>query len=394
MAAHTPRSKPARTAPEPALRVLNCTHRSHIGGAQRRIIWVAGPLHAAGIETQVAFPIDSHDEFARELTAAGIEFLRAPMPPIRRSVLSLALFALTLPFVVAAFAVENVRRRVDVVHVNGVTNLAPLLGALVSRRRVVWHLNDTLTPRAFVRLVEPLMRFRSVHVVVAADAITHRYGLTGAAAPTRTLPAPSPPEAEDAAPADARAFGIPDGAPVIGFVGAIIEPKGCSDFVRAVDPVLRDHPNAHVAIIGAPLNTQPRYAERFAEEVAAMGCADRVHMLGARSDVPRWMRRMDVFVLASHTEACPIVLLEAMQAGVPSVATRVGDVERILDGIPTPTVDPQDVPGLRKGIEQSLNLSVDDRAELSRALRRRVDERYSLAAIAQAHADVYRAACE
>jgi glycosyltransferase involved in cell wall biosynthesis len=357
-------------------------------------MWVAGPLRDAGIETHVAFPSDSHDEFAQELTSAGIAFLRAPMPPIRRSGLSVALFGLTLPFVVAAFALAIARRRVDLVHVNGVTNLAPLLGALLARRRVVWHLNDTLTPRAFVHAVAPLMRLPSVRVVVAADAITERYGLAGRATPVRTLPAPSPPDTDDGTAVDAAAVGIPTGAPIIGFVGNIIEPKGCSDFIRAIDPVLRDRPDAHAVIIGAALNTQPRYAAQFAEDVAAMACAERVHMLGARSDVPQWMRRMDVFVLASHTEACPIVLLEAMQAGVPSVATRVGDVERMLADIPTPIVDAQDVPGLRKGIEHLLDLAPAPKGELSAALRRRVGERYSLAAVAHAHLEVYRGACE
>ena len=156
------------------LRVLNCTHRSHIGGAQRRIMWVAAPLRAAGIETHVAFPRDSHDDFADELSEAGVPFLRVAMPPIRRSVVSLALFSLTLPFVVGGFAAAIRRRRINVVHVNGVSNLAPLLGALLARRPVVWHLNDTLTPRAFVRFTRTLMRLPSVHVVVAADAITER----------------------------------------------------------------------------------------------------------------------------------------------------------------------------------------------------------------------------
>ena len=91
--------------------------------------------------------------------------------------------------------------------------------------------------------------------------------------------------------------------------------------------------------------------------------------------------------------ACPIVLLEAMQAGAPPVATRVGDVERMLDGIETPQVDPQDVPGLRKGIEHLLALSDEDRIALSGALRSRVDERYSLPAVAEAHMEVYRRAC-
>ena len=82
-----------------------------------------------------------------------------------------------------------------------------------------------------------------------------------------------------------------------------------------------------------------------------------------------------------------------LQAGAPSVAKRVGDVERMLDGIKTPQVDPQDVPGLRRGIEQLLALSDEDRSTLSGALRSRVDERYSLPAVAQAHVEVYRRAC-
>jgi glycosyltransferase involved in cell wall biosynthesis len=72
--------------------------------------------------------------------------------------------------------------------------------------------------------------------------------------------------------------------------------------------------------------------ERAALEgrVAALGLPGRVRFLGARSDVPRLLRAADVFVLSSLYEGMSVALLEAMAAGLPAVATDVGESGRLL----------------------------------------------------------------
>jgi glycosyltransferase involved in cell wall biosynthesis len=69
---------------------------------------------------------------------------------------------------------------------------------------------------------------------------------------------------------------------------------------------------------------------RLLDHAAAAGVGHRVHFLGHRTDVHAILAAADLFVLSSDTEQMPISLLEAMAAGLPVVATRVGDVADML----------------------------------------------------------------
>ena len=59
---------------------------------------------------------------------------------------------------------------------------------------------------------------------------------------------------------------------------------------------------------------------------APLGVADRLLMPGFLADPARWIGRFDIFALSSDSEQFPISLVEAMAAGLPAVATAVGDV--------------------------------------------------------------------
>ena len=80
---------------------------------------------------------------------------------------------------------------------------------------------------------------------------------------------------------------------------------------------------------------------------AAAGATDAVHLLGERSDVPELLAALDLFVLASHSEGTPTVVMEAMAAGLPVVVTRVGGTAEIvedgIDGLLVPPSDPMQI---------------------------------------------------
>ena len=87
-------------------------------------------------------------------------------------------------------------------------------------------------------------------------------------------------------------------------------------------------PQAHVVIAGGG------DLEDFLRELAdELGVAERVHVLGPRRDVPALMHALDVFAMPSIWEGFGLVLLEAMAAGKPIVASRVATIpEVVLDG--------------------------------------------------------------
>lgn len=88
--------------------------------------------------------------------------------------------------------------------------------------------------------------------------------------------------------------------------------------------------------------------EALAEQ---LGVAERVVFLGVRSDVAEQLADADVFVLASHWEGFPRSILEAMRAGLPVVASRVGGVaESVADGDTGMVVEPADVTAMTRAL--------------------------------------------
>jgi glycosyltransferase involved in cell wall biosynthesis len=98
--------------------------------------------------------------------------------------------------------------------------------------------------------------------------------------------------------------------------------------------------------------------ERGALEARAgdLGLADRVRFLGHRRDVPRLLDSCDVFVLPSLFEGLPLAVLEAMAAGKPVVASRIGGTdEAVLDGVTGLLVSPSDPAALADAIRTILS---------------------------------------
>jgi glycosyltransferase involved in cell wall biosynthesis len=90
--------------------------------------------------------------------------------------------------------------------------------------------------------------------------------------------------------------------------------------------------------------------EDLQRKSAAMGLTARVVFLGARSDVPEVLVAADAFVMSSKTEGLPMVLLEAMAAGIPCVATAVGGIPQLFESERGVLVPPQDPGSLARAM--------------------------------------------
>ena len=120
-----------------------------------------------------------------------------------------------------------------------------------------------------------------------------------------------------------RALGLPAEAFVVGWVGRLSAEKGPDVLLEAL-PVLRDL-DFIVSMVGdGPLALSLR------QERHLLGLDAVVRMHGAVPEAGRLFTAFDVFVLSSRTEGTPIVLFEAMAAGVPIIATAVGGVLDLL----------------------------------------------------------------
>jgi len=170
--------------------------------------------------------------------------------------------------------------------------------------------------------------------------------------------------------------GIPAGVPVVLYVANILPWKGHLDFLRAAALVHQRSPEAHFVVAGAPND-----AELFATLLSlreSLGLHHCFHFLGEVEFVNSLYMAASVFCLLSETEGLPNVVLEAMAAGLPVVATNTGGTgEVVVDG-ETGLLTEVGRPAEAAQHISRLLLSPDIAQRMSEAARNRVESIFSV----------------
>lgn len=150
-------------------------------------------------------------------------------------------------------------------------------------------------------------------------------------------------------------LGLPADRRIVCCVGNLVPVKGQDVLVEAMG-VLRAVPCVDLALVGAG-----EMQEALQARVRALGLEGRVHLPGRRphAEIPDWISACDVYCLPSRREGCPNVILEALAAGRPVVASNVGGVPELINidnGILVPAEDPVALAeGLRQALRRSWN---------------------------------------
>jgi teichuronic acid biosynthesis glycosyltransferase TuaC len=128
-----------------------------------------------------------------------------------------------------------------------------------------------------------------------------------------------------------RAVGLPEQGQVLVSIGHISPRKGFHRVIRSLPRVLETCPHLIFAIIGGP-GAEENNSAALEALIERLGLSKSVLLAGAKppEEVALWLGAADVFVLASDFEGCPNVVLEAMASGRPVIATKVGDIERMV----------------------------------------------------------------
>jgi glycosyltransferase involved in cell wall biosynthesis len=142
---------------------------------------------------------------------------------------------------------------------------------------------------------------------------------------------------------------IPEAAPLIGIVGRLVPIKDVGVFLEAARRVHETHPDAHFAVVGD--GDERPALERHAAE---LGLEGRLHFFGWRLDRSAVYGDLDVVVNCSRNEGTPVALIEALAAGRPVVATRVGGTPDLLGdgarGMLVPPADPEALAGAIRSV--------------------------------------------
>lgn len=345
---------------------------SNRGGTPHRVAAVARGLSARGWQL-VVVTVKPSGPVSEDLAAEGI-----------------ATFGLDLrsPWL-APVALWRLRRflrswRPDVVqsvlwHANVVARLAALGTGIpvVSGYESI----DDGKSRSRVLLDRATLRLATRHVAVSA-AVGERAVARERARPQDLRVITNGRDVERWAPRGRRdevrdGLGIPVGARVVGWTGRLHPVKDLPTLLRAVALL----PSWWLLVVGE--GEEGVRLRGLAEE---MGLGERVVFTGEVDDVPRVLEAFDVFCLPSRWEGLPGSLVEAMAAGLPVVATRVGGIPEIVadgkNGLLVPPGDPQ---GLASAIAAAAQ-----RPELGEKARLTVQEHFSEEAMVDGYERLWR----
>jgi len=171
-----------------------------------------------------------------------------------------------------------------------------------------------------------------------------------------------------------RQMGLRDDAFVVGWVGRMTAVKNTDSLVRALQTLVDLGVDARLLLVGDGPDRD--HLERYAHELGVM---KRCLFLGYQEDVARFYDAIDALVLPSVNEGTPVSVIEALAAGRPVVATRVGGVPDIVrDGVDGYLVAPGDPSELAERLVR-LARDPDRRARMGADGRARVLQRYTVA---------------
>jgi glycosyltransferase involved in cell wall biosynthesis len=180
-------------------------------------------------------------------------------------------------------------------------------------------------------------------------------------------------------------LGLTADQPLVIVLGRLAANKGQRYLVEAAPAIVSRFPTAHFAFAGNPEGRSDIEAH-----IRALNLEPRFSLLGFRLDVVNLLRSSDVFVLPSLGEGFSLSIIEALAAGLPVVATRVGGAAEIIDeGCNGFLVPPADAPALGEAVTRVLRLDASARENM-RSAALATARRFSFDSTAQKMYAIYR----
>ena len=183
-------------------------------------------------------------------------------------------------------------------------------------------------------------------------------------------------------------LGLPEETPLIGLIARYHPVKDHANFLCAAAGLVASCSSAHFVLAGTGTRG-PELMKRISE----LGLRERVHALGERQDIAEVTAGLDVATSCSVSEGFPNAIGEAMAAGVPCVATAVGDSPAVV-GTAGRVIPRRDPSALCTAWREMLAMPVERRRQLGEQARQRVTQEFSLGSMVAAFENLYREAVQ
>ncbi len=284
------------------------------------------------------------------------------------------------------------RERYDVVHFHTARahSMAPFARgfarALLATRRMDYRPNRVFAPYLYNRAVDGVVAISGgvVDSLAAAGVDRQRVTVVHSGVDRHRFHPPTPEERVHAR----IALGISFGEFVISAVGALEPRKGHRYLIEAIAQFALTAPSARLKCFIAGHGSIRGELER---EIAKLGCAERVKLLGRIDDPHELLWASDALAMPSLKEGLGVAALEAMASALPVIASDVGGLREVVEdertGIIVPPANPEAIASAIGRLADSPAL----RSQMGAAARARAVENYSMATMAARTLALYRA---
>ncbi len=300
----------------------------NIGGPHVRAAGVYSILRLRGFEPVIVLPELEGSAYgyftSQNIVAKKVAFTK-PVSPTRG--LRFLKYIAMVPNSVHRIVNFLKKGDYDLVHVNGAADICPVLAAKLCKIPVVWHLNDTALPKVVARLFAKIIKSLSDRVVIAAKAVGEHYGLKEGDSLVLYAPVNI-----KSFPARKLKMSPSDGDTIsIGVLGNWNWIKGQDRFLDLIDLLLERNYKVRAVIIGGFPEKQSNFWAPLLKKIEYSALSNVVDVVGFIRDPRDYLDGLDILVLTSRSEACPISVLEGMAIGIPQVAFKVGGVDEMLN---------------------------------------------------------------
>ena len=217
--------------------------------------------------------------------------------------------------------------------------LAVIVGSIWAKRKKlphIWHIHEILPgPAPLVKLLARMLDSSTPRPIAVSQAVADHWQPELQYAKIQVIPNGIPYEDFLQAKGDLKPeLKLDEETILIGMIGRINPGKGQLFFLELAEKIVKKYPQAHFLLVGDPFPGYESILEEMGEEIRLKKLETNVSYLGFRKDIPEVMASLDIFVLPSVLpDSFPTVILEAMAAGKPVVATQSGGAsEMVLEG--------------------------------------------------------------
>jgi glycosyltransferase involved in cell wall biosynthesis len=355
--------------PEARIGLLS-SHAGFYGGGQRSLRDLAiglrcGPYHPVAI-------LPAGGALGEALREAAVDCLPLDLPSLRRAAGAPALAA------VRRLATLVKRERIALLHSDAPR---PALYAGLAARLTgiphVWHVRSSRCSRL---LSDRVLLALCDGVIAVSRAAAGRSRSLRRSIKVRVVPTGIPPFEPLSRTAARERLGLPQEAYITAVVGRIERDKGGDRALAALARVRTARPGALLVFVGREDPGDP-WPHTLRVRAAALGLSGAVRFAGELPQASTLLPAFDLLLHPSRHEALPRVVIEALAAAVPVLATAVGGVEEIIEHASSGwLVPPREVDRLA---DAALRLATDDalRARLAAAGPARARQRFSIEAM-------------